>query len=119
MSSLSDAPTTVATPSTRIVHWVRTLVRLVPQVLVEVRVRDLLERFDFVDGNLRGTTPSRHVRGSRAIMTSSSSFPTPSQCQVTIQVHELHADLLEGSLGQQMSFHATQSLVGVVVGLFY
>ena len=38
--------------------------------------------------------------------------------QVRVEVHELDADLLEGPLRQQVPFHATQSLVRVVVRLF-
>ena len=48
----------------------RTLVGLVPEVLVQVRVRDFFQRFHLID-----------------------------RYQMTIQVHELHADLLERSLG--------------------
>mmetsp|Transcript_7034 Transcript_7034/g.20668 ORF Transcript_7034/g.20668 Transcript_7034/m.20668 type:complete len:555 (-) Transcript_7034:1166-2830(-) len=64
------------------------LVRLVPEVLVQVGVRDLLQRLDLVDGD-----------------------------QVRVQVHELDAHLLEGPLRQQVALHARQRLVRVVVGL--
>ena len=47
----------------------RTLVRLVPEVLVQVRVRDLLEGLDLVD-----------------------------RYEMRVEVHELHAHLLERSL---------------------
>jgi len=64
------------------------LVGLIPQVLVQVRIRDLFEGLDVVYGN-----------------------------EVRIQIHELDADLFEGALRQQVTLYSRQSLVGVVVGL--
>mmetsp|Transcript_6179 Transcript_6179/g.20144 ORF Transcript_6179/g.20144 Transcript_6179/m.20144 type:complete len:665 (-) Transcript_6179:1552-3546(-) len=64
------------------------LVRLVPEVLVEVRIRNLLEGLHFVDGD-----------------------------QVRVQVHELQRHLLEGPLRQEVPFNARQRFVGIVVGL--
>ena len=64
------------------------LVGLIPQVLVQVSIRDLFEGLDVVDGN-----------------------------EVRIQIHELDADLFEGTLRQQVTLYSRQSLVGVVVGL--
>ena len=54
-----------------------TFIGLVPEVLVQVRVRDFFQRLDLVDGN-----------------------------QVRVEVHELDADLLEGPLRQQVPFHS-------------
>ena len=67
-----------------------TFIGLVPQILIQVRVRDFFQRLDLVDGN-----------------------------QVRVEVHELDADLLEGPLRQQVPLHATESFVRVVVRLFY
>ena len=61
---------------------------LIPQVLVQVSVRDLLQRLDVVHRQ-----------------------------QVRVEVHELDANLLEGSLCQQVALDARQSLVGIVVSL--
>jgi len=65
------------------------LVGLIPQILVEVGLRDLLEGFDVVDGD-----------------------------EVGVEVHELDADLLEGALGEEMSFDSREGLVGILIGLF-
>ena len=64
------------------------LVGLIPQVLVQVSIRNLFEGLDVVDGN-----------------------------EVRIQIHELDADFFEGTLRQQVTLDPRQSLVGVVVGL--
>ena len=64
------------------------LVGLIPQVLVQVSIRDLFEGLDVVDGN-----------------------------EVRIQIHELDADFFEGTLRQQVTLDPRESLVGVVVGL--
>ena len=64
------------------------LVRLVPEVLVEVGVGDLLERLDVVDGH-----------------------------EVRVEVHELDGHLLEGALREQVALDARERLVRVVVGL--
>mmetsp|Transcript_3094 Transcript_3094/g.10261 ORF Transcript_3094/g.10261 Transcript_3094/m.10261 type:complete len:228 (-) Transcript_3094:2744-3427(-) len=61
------------------------LIGLVPDVLVEVRIRDLLQRLDLVHGN-----------------------------EVRVQVHELDANLLERPLRQQVSLDARQRLVRVI-----
>ena len=65
------------------------LVGLVPKVLVQIGIRDLLQRLDVVDGD-----------------------------QVAVQVHELDARLLEGALRQQVTLDARECLVRVVVRLF-
>ena len=65
------------------------LVRLVPEVLVEIGVRDLLKRFHIMHRD-----------------------------EVTVEIHELDPDLLEGSLGQKVPLDTRESLVGVVVSLF-
>ena len=65
-----------------------TLVGLIPKILIEVGVGNLLERLNVVD------------RG-----------------QMRKHVHKLDTDFLEGSLGQQMALDSTQGLVRVVVGL--
>mmetsp|Transcript_3491 Transcript_3491/g.11579 ORF Transcript_3491/g.11579 Transcript_3491/m.11579 type:complete len:907 (-) Transcript_3491:778-3498(-) len=64
------------------------LVALIPQVLVEVGVGDLLERLDLVDGD-----------------------------EMRVEVHELHRHLLEGALRQQVALDARERLVRVVIGL--
>ena len=64
------------------------LVRLIPQVLIQVGIRDLLQGLDVVH---------RH--------------------QVAVQVHELDARLLEGTLGEQVTLDTGQRLVRVVVRL--
>ena len=64
------------------------LVGLVPEVLVEVRVADLLQRLDLDHGD-----------------------------EVRVQVHELDGHLLEGALRQKVALDAGESLVRVVVGL--
>mmetsp|Transcript_4532 Transcript_4532/g.13244 ORF Transcript_4532/g.13244 Transcript_4532/m.13244 type:complete len:1314 (+) Transcript_4532:2393-6334(+) len=64
------------------------LVRLVPEVLVEVGVSDLLQGLDLVDGH-----------------------------EVGVEVHELDAHLLEGALREEVALDAVERLVGVVVGL--
>mmetsp|Transcript_6161 Transcript_6161/g.24641 ORF Transcript_6161/g.24641 Transcript_6161/m.24641 type:complete len:696 (-) Transcript_6161:121-2208(-) len=64
------------------------LVGLVPEVRVQVRVGDLLERFDLVHGH-----------------------------QVAVHVHELQAHLLEGALREQVALDAAECLVRVVVRL--
>ena len=66
----------------------RTFIGLVPEVLIEIRVRDFFQRLDLVD-----------------------------RYQVRVEVHELDADLLEGPLRQQVPLHARQGLVRVVVRL--
>lgn len=65
-----------------------TLVGLIPHVLVEVGVGDLLERLDVVDRD-----------------------------QVAVEVHELDAQLLEGPLREEVALDPRQGLVRVVVGL--
>ena len=64
------------------------LVCLVPQVLVEVGVGDLLQRLDVIHGD-----------------------------EVTVQVHELDARFLEGALREQVTLDAGERLVWVVVRL--
>ena len=64
------------------------LVRLVPEVLVQVGVSDLLQWLHVVHGH-----------------------------QVAVQVHELNAHLFEGSLGEQVPLDTGQGLVRVVVSL--
>lgn len=64
-----------------------TLVSLVPQVLVQIRVGDLFHRVDVVHGDV-----------------------------VVEEVHELQVDILEGALGQQVPLDAAQRLVRVVIG---
>lgn len=61
---------------------------LIPQVVVQVRVTDLLQRLNVVHRD-----------------------------QVRVQVHELDGHLLEGALRQQVPLDAAQRLVGVVVRL--
>mmetsp|Transcript_42357 Transcript_42357/g.95841 ORF Transcript_42357/g.95841 Transcript_42357/m.95841 type:complete len:242 (-) Transcript_42357:2172-2897(-) len=65
------------------------LVRLVPEVLVEVGVGDLLQWFDGEDRD-----------------------------EVAVQVHELDGHLLKGPLRQEVALDAAQRLVWVVVRLF-
>ena len=55
----------------------RTFIGLVPEILIEIGIGNFLERLDLVH-----------------------------RYQVTIQVHELDADLLEGPLRQQVPFHS-------------
>ena len=64
------------------------LLCFVPQVLIQVRIRDLLQRLYFVDGD-----------------------------KVRVQIHELNAQFLEGTLSKQMALNARQSFVWVVVCL--
>eukprot|EP00123_Amoebidium_parasiticum_P018099 comp24100_c1_seq1/m.43516 comp24100_c1_seq1/g.43516 ORF comp24100_c1_seq1/g.43516 comp24100_c1_seq1/m.43516 type:complete len:578 (+) comp24100_c1_seq1:3557-5290(+) len=65
-------------------------VGLIPEVLVEVCIRDLFERLNLVDGD-----------------------------EVAVEIHELDLDLLEGPLGQQVTLDARQRLVRVVVCLLH
>mmetsp|Transcript_62206 Transcript_62206/g.196852 ORF Transcript_62206/g.196852 Transcript_62206/m.196852 type:complete len:623 (-) Transcript_62206:2053-3921(-) len=64
------------------------LVRLIPEVLVQIGVGDLLQRLDL-----------KH------------------RDEVAVEVHELDGDFLESALREQMALDARQRLVGVVVGL--
>lgn len=65
------------------------LVSLIPQILIEVGIGDLLQRLHIVHRD-----------------------------KVTIEVHEFNSHFLERSLSQQMSLDARESLVRVVVRLF-
>ena len=64
------------------------LVRLVPQILVEIRIGDLLKRLNLVHRN-----------------------------EVAVQVHKLDAHLLERTLRQQVPLDARERLVRIVVRL--
>ena len=65
-----------------------TFIGLVPQILIQVRVRDLLERLDLVHGH-----------------------------EGRVQVHKLDCHLLEGALREQVPLDARERLVRVVVRL--
>ena len=66
------------------------LVRLIPQVLVQVGVRDLLQRLYLIDGD-----------------------------EVGVEVHELDGDLLEGALREQVALDARERLMRVVIRLLH
>ena len=65
------------------------LVGLVPQVLVQVGVCDLLKRLDVVHWDDMG-----------------------------VQVHELNAHLFEGAMAEEVAFDSRKGLVRVIIGLF-
>ena len=65
------------------------LIGLVPEILVQISVGDLLQRFDIINWN-----------------------------QLAVVVHKLDADLFEGALRQQVTLDTRQRLVRIVVRLF-
>ena len=64
------------------------MVTLIPQVLIQVRIRDLLQRLNLVAGH-----------------------------KVGVHVLELNGHLLEGTLREQVALDSRESLVRIVVGL--
>lgn len=66
------------------------LIRLEPQILVQICVSNLLERFDLVDWDEMG-----------------------------VLIHELYRHLLKGALGQQMTLYTGKRLVGIIISLTF
>jgi hypothetical protein len=64
------------------------LVGLIPQVLIEIGICDLLDRLNVIHGNKMG-----------------------------IKVHELNADLFEGAMAEEVPLYSRESFMGVIISL--